>query len=75
MGRNMASPNKTATTLFFLSIEMENNLLILHNTAIPKEDNRTYLGIKFDKRLTWELHIEESERKSYPEIEDHGKKL
>ena len=56
--------NKTVSTLFSLSTKPEQVDLYLDNKPLPKEDNPTYLGIKFDKRLTWGPHIEEIQRKA-----------
>jgi len=56
--------SKTVTTLFTLSTKPQNYTLTLENTPLPKENNPVYLGLKFDKKLTWGSHIEETERKA-----------
>jgi ribonuclease HI len=56
--------SKTITTLFSLSTKPENYTLMLDNTPLPKENNPVYLGLKFDQKLTWGSHIEDTERKA-----------
>ena len=36
----------------------------MNNREIPQEDTPTYLGVKLDKKLTWNPHIKEAERKA-----------
>jgi len=53
--------NKTTYTIFSLSTkEMKANLHI-NGTTLEREDTPTYLGVTFDKRLTWKQHTEKSE--------------
>ena len=55
---------KTVVTCFSLSNTNENIKLTVHNQQIPQEDAPTYLGVKLDKRLTWNPHIKEMERRA-----------
>jgi ribonuclease HI len=55
---------KTSTTLFSLSPKDKATKLYLGATLIKEESNPTYLGVTFDKRLTWNKHIENIEGKA-----------
>ena len=54
---------KTVTTLFSLC-QVSKYTITLDGEPLPQEDTPTYLGVKFDKRLTWRPHIEEAEKKA-----------
>ncbi|KAK7097663.1 hypothetical protein V1264_004608 [Littorina saxatilis] len=55
---------KTVATCFSLSNSKETLQLTINNQAIPQEDTPTYLGIKLDKKLTWNPHIKEAEKRA-----------
>ncbi|KAK7097474.1 hypothetical protein V1264_004447 [Littorina saxatilis] len=55
---------KTVATCFSLSNSKETLQLTINNQAIPQEDTPTYLGIKLDKKLTWNPHIKEKEKRA-----------
>ena len=55
---------KTVATCFSLSNSKETFQLTINNQAIPHEDTPTYLGIKLDKKLTWNPHIQETEKRA-----------
>ena len=48
---------KTTSTLFTLSLKTQPVKLTMDNIPITMEDQQTYLGVTFDKRLTWKQHI------------------
>ena len=56
--------SKTVATCFSLSTQKETIQLTINNKAIPQEDTPTFLGIKLDKRLTWNTHIKETESRA-----------
>ena len=55
---------KTTATLFTLSVKARPGRLTLGNAPIKFEDQQTYLGVTFDKRLTWKPHIMNAEGKA-----------
>ena len=55
---------KTVATCFSLSNTTENIKLTINNQQIPQDDAPTYLGVKLDKRLTWNPHIKEMEKRA-----------
>ena len=55
---------KSTATLFTLSSKVQPLKLTLGNTQLKCEDQQTYLGVTFDKRLTWQQHILGEEAKS-----------
>nr|KAG5695645.1 hypothetical protein BaRGS_029135 [Batillaria attramentaria] len=55
---------KTVTTCFSLSNTKETLRLTINNQQIPQEDTPTYLGTKLDKKLTWNPHIREMEKRA-----------
>ena len=55
---------KTTGTLFTLSPKTQNITLSMDNTQIKMEEQQTYLGITFDKRMTWKQHIMSAEAKA-----------
>ena len=55
---------KTTATLFTLSVKAHPGRLTLRNTPIKVEDQQTYLGVTFDKRMTWKPHIMNAEGKA-----------
>nr|KAG5701253.1 hypothetical protein BaRGS_020615 [Batillaria attramentaria] len=55
---------KTVATCFSLSNTKETLRLTINNQQIPQEDTPTYLGTKLDKKLTWNLHIREMEKRA-----------
>ena len=56
--------DKSSTTLFTLSPKKDHRPLTLDGTKLNKEDQPTYLGITYDKRLTWNQHISGAEAKA-----------
>lgn len=52
---------KTTHTIFSLSTKNQKVTLELDGHPLPVEDNPTYLGVKFDRRLTWKPQIERAE--------------
>nr|KAG5704083.1 hypothetical protein BaRGS_017587 [Batillaria attramentaria] len=55
---------KTVATYFSLSNTKETLRLTINNQQIPQEDTPTYLGTKLDKKLTWNPHIREMEKRA-----------
>ena len=55
---------KSSTTLFTLSPKAETGKIKLGDTFLQTEEEVTYLGVTFDKRLTWRTHIEKAETKA-----------
>lgn len=54
--------DKTVSTLFTLSTKENQYSLTLKNKTLPQDDTPKYLGIKFDKKLTWANHINETSK-------------
>jgi ribonuclease HI len=54
---------KSKATLFTLSTKEQAGKLMMGETQLTIEDKQTYLGVTFDKRLTWKPHIENAEEK------------
>ena len=53
---------KTEATCFTLSTNNEEDFtLLLNGEKIKKQDTPKYLGVKLDKRLTWNAQISENE--------------
>ena len=55
---------KTCVTLFSLSTKKEGVKIELHDTILPVVENPTFLGVTFDPRLTWKLHLDAVEGRS-----------
>ena len=55
------NPRKTTYTIFSLSPKDTTAKLIINNQTLPKEENPTYLGVTFDKRMTWKQQTEKAE--------------
>ena len=55
---------KTVSTCFSLSNAPEIIKLTVDNKQIPQEDTPTYLGVRLDRKLTWNPHIKETERRA-----------
>jgi len=55
---------KTTATLFSLSTKTQAGRLKMGDSEIKLEDQQTYLGVTFDKRLTWKQHIQDAEAKA-----------
>ncbi|XP_048778819.2 uncharacterized protein LOC125682098 [Ostrea edulis] len=55
---------KTTGTLFSLSQKNQSVQLNLGSTSLEIEDQQTYLGVTFDKRMTWKQHITSAEAKA-----------
>ncbi|VDI60877.1 Hypothetical predicted protein [Mytilus galloprovincialis] len=55
---------KTTGTLFTLSPKTQSVKLSLDDTPLKMEDQQTYLGVTFDKRMTWKQHITSAEAKA-----------
>ena len=54
-------PEKNTYTIFSLSPKDTTATLIINNQTLPKEGNLTYLGVTFDKRVTWKQQSEKAE--------------
>ncbi|CAG2244728.1 unnamed protein product [Mytilus edulis] len=59
-----STEKKTTGTLFTLSPKTQSVKLILDDTPLKMEDQQTYLGVTFDKRMTWKQHITSAEAKA-----------
>ena len=55
---------KTTYTVFSLSPKEQKVTLRLGNQTLNAEDNPTYLGVTFDKRLTWKQHTQRTESRA-----------
>ena len=55
------NPRKTTYTIFSLSPKDTTAKLIINNQTLPKEENPTYFGVTFDKRMTWKQQTEKAE--------------
>ena len=55
---------KTVATCFSLSNKSEKIQMKIKNRKVPMDDTPTYLGIKLDKRLTWNPQIHEMEKRA-----------
>ena len=56
--RNGVTVNKdtSSTTLFTLSPKKQASPIKIGKHTLKEEDQATYLGVTFDKRLTWKTH-------------------
>ena len=52
---------KTTGTLFTLSPKIQPGRLTLDDMPLKIEEQQTYLGVTFDKRMTWKQHITSAE--------------
>jgi hypothetical protein len=57
--------DKTWATYFSQQRAPPESLLTLNRRNIPFVNNVKYLGVIFDKRITWRLHIERIEPKAF----------
>lgn len=48
---------KSSTTLFTLSLKQKAGIIKLGDTLMKEYDEVSYLGITFDKKVTWKNHI------------------
>ena len=55
---------KSTATLFTLSTKAKAEKLTLGDATLRYEDQQTYLGVTFDKRMTWKPHINQAEGKA-----------
>ena len=55
---------KSAATLFTLSSKASTGKLMLDDKELKVVDEQTYLGVTFDKRLTWNQHVQRAESKA-----------
>ena len=55
---------KSSATLFSLSTKAQPGNLTLEDATLQCKDQQTYLGVTFDKRLTWKQHIQNAEAKA-----------
>ena len=55
--------DKSSATLFSLSKQKPGNLTLC-NQPLPYQDEQTYLGVTFDRRLTWAKQINQAETKA-----------
>ena len=56
--------DKSSTTLFTLSPKQKARPIKLGNTPLKEDEEATYLGVTFDKRMTWKPHITKAETKA-----------
>lgn len=56
--------DKTTGTFFSLSPKADPGRLTLGNTTLKMEDQQTYLGVTYDKKMTWRQHITLAESKA-----------
>ena len=55
---------KSSTTLFTLSPKQKAGTIRLGNTPLKEDEEATYLGVTFDKKMTWKSHITKDEMKA-----------
>ena len=55
---------KTTYTIFSLSTKEQKATLHINGQTLLAEDNPTYLGVTFDKRLTWKQQTEKAEARA-----------
>ena len=55
---------KTAGTLFSLSPKSMPGRLSLGNTTLKMQNQQSYLGVSYDKKLTWKQHITKAKGKA-----------
>ena len=55
---------KSSATLFSLSSKAQAGKLMLEGAELMVVDEQTYLGVTYDKRLTWKQHIQCAETKA-----------
>jgi len=55
---------KTCTTLFSLSSKQKVGTIRICDTPLTEVEEATYLGVTFDKRLTWKAHLAQTEAKA-----------
>jgi len=55
---------KSSTTLFTLSTKHKAGTINLGDTPLKEDGEATYLGVTFDKRMTWKPHIAQAESKA-----------
>ena len=58
------NPEKTKYTVFSLSTRDQRATLYLEGEIINPDDHPTYLGVTFDKRLTWKTQIDKTEARA-----------
>ena len=56
--------DKSSTTLFTLSSKQKAGTIKLGDTPLRSDEEATYLGVTFDKKLTWKPHIQQAEAKA-----------
>jgi hypothetical protein len=49
--------DKSCTTLFTLSPKQKAGTIKVSGTTLTEVEEATYLGVTFDKRLTWKPHV------------------
>lgn len=59
---------KTVATVFSLSPLPESINLKMNGRKLKQEDNPTYLGIRLDKRLTWNPHLKSIENEAVKKL-------
>jgi hypothetical protein len=58
------NPRKTTYTIFSFSPKEQKATLKINGQALSAEDNPTYLGVTFDKRLTWKQQTKKAEARA-----------
>ena len=56
--------DKSSTSLFTLSPKKQSRPINIGTHTLKEEDQATYLGVTFDKRLTWKTHTLRTEGKA-----------
>jgi hypothetical protein len=57
---------KTQAIYFSRRLRVPEDVLQLNGRDIPFVNNVTYLGVTFDRRMTWRLHVERTAAKALP---------
>ena len=52
----LSTTDKSSTTLFTLSPKKQSSPIKIGTHTLKEEDEDTYLGVTFDKMLTWKSH-------------------
>ena len=56
--------DKSSTTFFTLSSKQTAGSVLLDGRALKEDKQPTYLGVTFDTKLTWKIHIQKAETKA-----------
>jgi len=64
----IVNKDKSSTTLFTLSPKKQARPIKIGTHTLKEEDEATYLGVTFDKRLTWKPHTLRTEGKAHKKL-------